>query len=352
MSKSIRRGRSFAASLLMAAAFMAQPNVGAAQTAAEFYKGKTINVIVPFSPGGYYDLGARLLARHMGNHLPGNPQMVVQNQPGGGGIGLANRLGAGANNDGTMIAVLQRGLPLLALTGDKNVRFDPLTITWLGSISAYSTDAFILAINASHPVKKVEELLQPGVKLKVGANQAGSTNLTLAVICREILGLNYEIVRGYPGASNINLAQQNGEVDGQFADVSFFATNMKAQWDAKGLTPIVQLGRRTRLPSLPDVPTARELVKDEERRAFLVFAETPFFAALPVAAPVGVPKDRADALKAAFMATAKDEAFLSEANRMRYTVDPISGDEVLAIIREAAKTPKHIIEKYKETIEK
>jgi tripartite-type tricarboxylate transporter receptor subunit TctC len=338
--------------MLLLASLIGLASGSSAQTVEQFYKGKTINVIVPFSPGGYYDLGARLLARHMGNHIPGNPQMVVQNQPGGGGIGLANRFGAGANNDGTTIAVLQRGLPLLALTGDKNVRFDPLTITWIGSISAYATDAFILAINASHPVKKVEDLLQPGVKLKVGANQSGSTNLTLAVICREILGLNYEIVRGYPGASNINLAQQSGEVDGQFADVSFFATNMKAQWDSKGLTPIVQLGRRTRLPSLPDVPMARELVNDPERKAFLEFAETPFFAALPVAAPVGLPKDRADALKAAFMATAKDEAFLGEAKRMQYTVDPISGDEVLAIIREAAKTPKHIIEKYKEMIEK
>lgn len=352
MGRNERKYRRMAAIVLCVAGLLAFGPAAIAQTVEQFYKGKTVNVIVPFSPGGYYDLGARLLARHMGNHLPGNPQMVVQNQPGGGGIGLANRFGAGVGNDGLTIAVLQRGLPLLALTGDKNVRFDPLTITWIGSISAYATDAFILAINATHPIKKVEDILKPGAKLKVGANQAGSTNLTLAVICREILGFNYEIVRGYPGASNINLAQQNGEVDGQFADVSFFATNMKAQWDAKGLTPIVQLGRRTRLPSLPDVPTARELVNDEERRAFLVFAETPFFAALPVAAPVGIPKDRADALKAAFMATAKDEAFLSEANRMRYTVDPISGDEVLAIIREAAKTPKHIIEKYKEIIEK
>lgn len=350
MNWPFRRGQSFALTAGILLAFL--PTAGMAQPVEQFYRGKSINLVVPFSPGGYYDVGARLVGRHMGNHIPGNPQIVVQNQPGGGGIGLANRLGAGANNDGTMIAVLQRGLPLLALTGDKNVRYDPLTIPWIGSISAYATDAFILAVNASHPVKHVSELRKPGVKLKVGANQSGSTNLTLALICRDILGMNYEIVRGYPGAANINLAQQNGEVDGQFADVSFFATNMKTQWESKGLTPIVQLGRRTRLESLPDVPTARELVDDPEKKAFLVFAETPFFAALPVAAPVGIPADRLDALKKAFMAMAKDDAFLGEARRMQYTVDPISGDEVLEIIREAAKTPKHIIDQYKEIIEK
>ena len=323
-----------------------------AQTAEQFYRGKTINLIVPFSPGGYYDLGARLVGRHMSAHIPGQPQIVVQNQASAGGLGLANRFGAGVNNDGLQIGVLQRGLALFALTGDRNVRFDPLTITWIGSVSAYSTDAFILAVNASHPVKTVDDLRKAGAKLKVGANQSGSTNLMLALISREILGLHYEIVRGYPGAQNINLAQQSGEVDAQFADVSFFATAMKAQWESRGLTPIVQLGRRTRLPELANVPTARELVSDPESRAFMVFAETPFFAALPVAGPVGIPKDRADALKTAFMAMAKDATFLGEAKKINYTVDPISGDEVLAIIKEAAKTPKHIIERYKEIIEK
>ena len=338
------------AAVMLTVALAAAARPACAQSPEQFYRGKSINVVVPFSPGGYYDVGARLMARHIGNHVPGAPQIVVQNQP--GGIGLANRLGAGANNDGTMIGILQRGLPLLALTGDKNVRYDPLTIPWIGSLSAYASDAFILAINASHPVMNAQDLRRQGVKLKVGANQSGSTNLTLALICREILGFDYEIVRGYPGAANINLAQQNGEVDGQFADVSFFATNMKSQWEAKGLRAIVQLGRRTRLPELADVPTARELVDDPDKKAFLVFAETPFFAALPLAAPVGTPKDRVDALKAAFMAMAKDEAFLGEARRMQYTVDPISGDEVLEIIREAAKTPRHIIEQYKAIIEK
>ncbi len=323
-----------------------------AQTAEQFYRGKTLNVIVPFAPGGYYDTGARLVGRHIGNHVPGTPKVVVQNQPSAGGLGLANRFGAGVNNDGLTIGVLQRGLPLLALTGDKNVRFDPLTMNWLGSISAYSSDAFVLGINTGSNVKSATELMSGKVKVKIGANQSGSTNLSLALIARDILGFKYEIVRGYRGASQINMAQQSNEVDGQFADLSFFKVNMRAQWQAGKIVPIVQLGRRERLAELKDVPTARELVTDPARKAFLVFAESPFFMALPVAAPVGIRKERIDALKIAFIAMAKSPAFLGEARKMNYVVDPISGDAVLDIIREAAKTPKEIIAQYKQIIAK
>ncbi|MGE3645111.1 MAG: Bug family tripartite tricarboxylate transporter substrate binding protein [Beijerinckiaceae bacterium] len=320
--------------------------------AAQFYRGKTVNLIVPFAPGGYYDTGARLVGRHIGNHIPGKPRVVVQNQPGAGGLGLANRFGAGAGNDGLTIGVLQRGLPLLALTGDKNVRFDPLTMNWLGSISAYSQDAFVLAVNTSAGVKSAAEVLNGSGKLKIGGNQSGSTNLTLALIAREILGFKYEIVRGYRGASQINMAQQSGEVDGQFADLSFFKTNMRAQWQGGKLVPIVQLGRRERLAELKDVPTARELVTDPKKKAFLIFAESPFFMALPVAAPVGIPAERVAALKAAFVAMGKDPAFLGEAKKINYVVDPISGDAVLDIVKEAAKTPRDVIEQYKQIIAK
>jgi len=321
-----------------------------AQTVEQFYAGKTINFIVPFSAGGYYDSGARLFARYMGQYIPGKPSIVVQNQPSAGGIGLANRFGVG-DGDGLTIGTLQRGLPQLALTGDPTVRFDPLKITWIGSMSAYATDSYILAINASHPVKKIEESALQGVKLRIGSNRSGSTNLTIAIVAQHALGLKYEIVRGYPGAADINLAQQRNEVDGQFADVSFFANNMRDIWEKGGLTPLLQTGRSTRLPSLPDVPLARELTKTPEMRALLEFAEMPFEMALPVAAPANIPKDRASALKKAFEEAAKDPALLADAKKMNFVIDPISGDEVLAVIQRAAKTPRSVIDLYKKLIE-
>jgi len=299
-----------------------------AQTPEQFYAGKTIAVIVPFSAGGYYDSGGRLLARHIGQYIPGKPNLVVQNQPSGGGIGLANRFAVG-ENDGTLLGTLQRGLPQLALTGDPNVRFDPLKLTWIGSLSAYATDSYILAINASHQVKRIEELRGPGAPLlRIGSNRSGSTNLTIALVVQHALGLKHEIVRGYPGAADINLAQQRSEVDGQYADVSFFQTNMRDIWEKGGLRTLVQ-----------------------EMKALLEFAEMPFEMALPVAAPANIPKDRAAALKKAFDAMASDANFLAEAKKMNFVVDPISGDEVLAIIQRAAKTPKGVIDLYKKLIE-
>jgi tripartite-type tricarboxylate transporter receptor subunit TctC len=335
-----------AAGLLLALTPAAQ-----AQTVEQFYTGKTINVIVPFSAGGIYDTTGRLIARNMGQFIPGKPNIVVQNQPSGGGIGLANRFAAG-EGDGTLIGTVQRGLPQLALTGDPNVRFDPLKLTWIGSLSAYESDSYILAVNASHSVRRIEDLRGPSApQLRIGSNRAGSTNLTIALVVQHALGLRHEIVRGYPGAADINLAQQRNEVDGQYADVSFFQTNMRDIWERGGLRPLVQTGRKSRLASLPDVPLARELTSDPAMRALLEFAEMPFEMALPVAAPANMPKDRAAALKAAFDAMGKDAGFLSDAKKMNFLVDPISGDEVLAIIQRAAKTPREVIDLYKKLIE-
>ena len=338
------------ANLLAALALFTVASNASAQTVEQFYAGKSINFIVPFSAGGYYDSGARLFARHMGQYIPGKPSIVVQNQPSAGGIGLANRFGVG-DGDGLTIGTLQRGLPQLALTGDPTVRFDPLKITWIGSMSAYATDSYILAINASHPLKKIEDAAREGMKLRIGSNRSGSTNLTIAIVAQHALGLKYEIVRGYPGAADINLAQQRNEVDGQFADVSFFANNMRDIWEKGGLTPLLQTGRSTRLPSLPDVPLARELTKTPEMRALLEFAEMPFEMALPVAAPANIPRDRAAALKKAFNEAARDPALLTDAKKMNFVIDPITGDEVLAVIERAAKTPRSVIDLYKKLIE-
>ena len=338
------------ANLLAALALFTVASNASAQTVEQFYAGKSINFIVPFSAGGYYDSGARLFARHMGQYIPGKPSIVVQNQPSAAGIGLANRFGVG-DGDGLTIGTLQRGLPQLALTGDPTVRFDPLKITWIGSMSAYATDSYILAINASHPLKKIEDAAREGMKLRIGSNRSGSTNLTIAIVAQHALGLKYEIVRGYPGAADINLAQQRNEVDGQFADVSFFANNMRDIWEKGGLTPLLQTGRSTRLPSLPDVPLARELTKTPEMRALLEFAEMPFEMALPVAAPANIPRDRAAALKRAFEEAARDPALLADAKKMNFVIDPISGDEVLAVIQRAAQTPRSVIDLYKKLIE-
>ena len=329
------------------AALLVLPTAAHAQTPAQFYAGRTVNLIVPFAPGGYYDIGARLMGRHLGRHIPGKPTVVVQNQPGTGGLPQANRFGSGADADGALIGVLQRGIPQLSLMGDPNARFDPLKITWLGSISGYSNDAYLLFVSATHAAKTAADLKTPGVKAILGSNQVASTNYMLARVTKGVLGLNVDIVRGFPGANEIMLAQLRGEVDGQLADYSSLTAGMGDAWNKKQLTPLVQFARRTRHPDLPDVPMAHELVSDPQAAALLAFAELPFYMALPLAGPAGIPPDRAAALKAAFVAMGRDPAFHAEAKAINTLIDPVDGDTVLGLIAKAAQTPKDVIARYK-----
>jgi tripartite-type tricarboxylate transporter receptor subunit TctC len=148
-----------------------------AQTVEQFYKGRTITLYVASAPGGINDLTARLIAKHMPNFLAGKPTIVVQNLAGANGLALANRLYVNAEKDGSVIAILERGTPQLAIQGDPNVRFDPLKLTWLGSVSSYANDAYLLQVNASFPAKTVADLEKPGTPARLGTTGAGATNL-------------------------------------------------------------------------------------------------------------------------------------------------------------------------------
>jgi tripartite-type tricarboxylate transporter receptor subunit TctC len=326
------------------------PRQAAAQTAEKFYAGRTITLIVPFGPGGYYDIGARLIARHLGDTIPGKPRVIVQNQPSAGGIGLANRFAAGADNDGSVIGVLQRAVPQYGLIGYQSVRFDPLKMNWIGSLSAYASDSYVLIVNAAHKAKTIAELQKGDVKTRLGAGRSGSANLVYALVAKDLFNLNIDLVRGYEGTAPIFLALQRGEVDGLFADFSTIKVALSDMWHKREVVPIVQFGRKTRFHELADVPTARELVTDPVQQKFLTFAELPFFIALPVAAPTGVPADRIQALQAAFMTMAMDQTFVDDSKIMNYAVDPISGEAVLKQIAEASTTPADLLARFKEMV--
>jgi tripartite-type tricarboxylate transporter receptor subunit TctC len=319
----------------------------AAQTAEQFYTGRTINVVVPYSPGGYYDIGARLVARHLGKHIVGKPNIIVQNQPQAGGIGLANRFASGADSDGTVLGVLQRAVPQYAFIGYQSAKFDPLKLNWIGSLSAYETDSYVMVLNAKHPATTLAGLRDPNVKTRLGSGRSGSANLIFALVAKQVLDLNLDIVRGYDGTAPIFLAEQRGEVDGLFADFSTVKVAAADSWKTKQIVPVVQFGRKTRLPDLADVPTSRELVKDPAALSFLEFAEMPFFIALPIAAPAGIPADRLKAVQDGFMEMAGDQAFLDDATKMHFEVDPISGAAVVEAIAKAAKTPADVMAQFK-----
>ena len=324
------------------------PQAASAQTAEQFYKGRSVTLIVGFAPGGINDISARVVGRHLGRFIPGSPTIVVQNIPGAGGLGAANRLYNVAEKDGSVIAGLGRSVPQLAIQGAPNVSFDPHKLTWLGSLSAYTNDAYLLTVIARHPAKTIEDVNKPGMAVNLGTDRAGATNVVFSLIAKEVLGLQVNLVRGYQGAAPIFIAMQRGEVDGQVIGLSSIMAGQRALWNDKELRPLLQFGRLTRLPELPDVPTGREIAKDDKAKALLEFAELPFFMAMPFAAPPDVPADRARALQDAFMAMCRDQSFVDEARKLGLDISPIDGDRITNLLTRAAATPKDVIDRFNE----
>jgi len=342
----MRSAIAFAFALIVAAANAAQ-----AQSVEQFYKGRQLAMIVGTSPGGINDITARFVARHLGRFIPGNPTLVVQNQPGAGGIASANRLYNVLDRDGSVIVKLERAVPMLAIQGDPAVNFDPLKITWLGSLSSYARDSYLMLVMATNPVTSVDELKQSGKKsITLGGDNAASSNLIFATIAKEVLGLNIKVVRGYTGAAPMFLAMQSGELDGQIIGFSSVRTGQRDLWSHGAFRPLLQFGRATRLPDFPDVPTANELTKDANALALLDFANSQFAISLPFALPPGVPEDRAKALQAAFMAMCADPAVLADAEKLGIEMSPIDGTSVLKSIARAAATPREVIARYNKLV--
>jgi tripartite-type tricarboxylate transporter receptor subunit TctC len=318
-----------------------------AQSVEQFYKGRQMTMVVGTAPGGINDITARFVARHLGQFIPGNPSIVVQNQPGAGGIASANRLYNTFERDGSVIVKLERAVPMLAIQGDPAVNFDPQKITWLGSLSSYAKDSYLMLVMAKNPIQSVDELKAPGkASVTLGGDNAASSNLIFATIAKEVLGLNIKVVRGYTGAAPMFLAMQSGELDGQIIGYSSVRTGQRDLWSHHAFRPLLQFGRSTRLADFPDVPTANELTKDPNALALLDFANSQFAISLPFAAPPGVPADRVAALRTAFMAMCGDQAVLDEAEKLGVEMSPIDGDTVLKSIAHAAATPRDVIARY------
>lgn len=310
-----------------------------AQAPSSFYAGKTINLMVGSTPGGYYDMAGRTVARHLGRFIPGHPAIVVQNQPGAGGVALVNKLAHTLPRDGTAIVVMSRALPQLALTGDPNADFDPLAFTWLGSLSSYKDDGYLMTISASSPVRSLADIRGGGRTVHLGGTRTGSTNITFALLARDLIHLNIDLVRGFPGANQIWLAMESGELDGQFVDLSAIMVGRPNLWKEKKLRPLMAFGRTERFPELPDVPIARELISNPDDLALLKFAEMPFFMATPFAAPPALPAERTNILKTGFMAMATDSAFRAEMEKVGIRTSPIDGTAIRDLIAEAARAP-------------
>ena len=326
------------------------PSAFAQDSVESFYRGRNIMLTVPTSPGGINDLSGRLVGRHLGRFIPGAPNIVVQNVPGGGGLVAANKLYNTSERDGTVLSIIQRGTMQLQIQGNHNAKFDPKAFTWLGSLSSFADDAYLLLVNDGHPAKSAADLRKAGQVVKLGGDQPGSTNLTFALLAKTVLGLNIDVVRGYPGAAPMFLAMERGELDGQVIGYNSVRAGQPFIWQNKKVRPLVQFGRVTRLAAFPDVPTGRELALDDRLRALVEFAELPFFMALPFLAPPGLPADRAAALQKAFMEMVRDKDFISDAEKVNIELSPIDGTAVRDLVVRSAATPKDVIALYNEMV--
>ena len=335
-----RRTTSVIAALAMALAGAAAS--ARADAVAEFYRPRQVNLIVGYGPGGGYDVYARLLARHLSRFIPGNPGVVVQNMPGAGSLRAVNYLYNIAPRDGTAIALFSRNMPLIGLLGgNPNVLFNPRKLTWLGSSSSYRNDAYVLIVRKDAPVKSIEEARRPGhPPLVLGGTAEGATGNDVPIILRDTIGLHVKQVVGYPDSGAIFLAMERGEVHGRTVDLSS-VRSVKPEWlkPDSGYRVLLQFARATRLADYPDVPTARELAKNEAARSLIELAELPYTLSRPFAAPPEVPAERAGALQRAFLAVHEDAGYLEDAARMRVDVSPIGGADVLRAIERIAGSP-------------
>jgi tripartite-type tricarboxylate transporter receptor subunit TctC len=342
--------------LRMTAALLAlalAATIARADAVADFYRGKQISLIVGYGTGGGYDVYGRLIARHLGRHIPGNPNVVVQNMPGAGSLRAVNHLYNTAPKDGTAIATFGRDMPLIGIIGhNPNVRFDTRKFTWLGTSSSYANDAYFLWVRADAEVKSIDDARRPGgPPLVLGGTGEGSAGNDVPVVLRDALGLNIKLISGYPDGNGLFIAVDRKELDGRLVGLSATQSTYP-QWlrPGSGMRILLQFARVTRHPQFPDVPTARELALNDRSRALIELAELSNRLSRPFAAPPGVPEDRAKALQAAFLAVHKDPLYLDEAARLKVDVSPLGAAEVMRAIDDISAAPPELLDYMKKLL--
>jgi tripartite-type tricarboxylate transporter receptor subunit TctC len=319
--------------------------VGAARADAveDFYKGRSVSIVVATSSGGAYDILARVLAKHIGNHIPGKPSVNVKNMPGGGGIVGTNWLYNIAEKDGTVIGALLNIGPLEQVFGTEGVRYDATKFTYLGSSDP---ETGFLALWHTTPVKSVEELRTKEVT--VATSGPTSSPAFFARLQVEVLKLKLKMISGYPGQNEALLAMEQGEVNGYPSIFYSSLTAFKPQWVKDGIIKLmVQFGTKTR-PEFPNVPSMMDMVTDPEDRQLAQAAFVLTDIGRPYILPPGVPADRAAAVKTAMRDTFADPAFIADAKQAGLQVDaPQTSEQVQSLIDRVYKSPAKVIERLK-----
>jgi tripartite-type tricarboxylate transporter receptor subunit TctC len=309
----------------------------------DYFAGKTITLSTHSERGGGYETYLRLIAQHMGRHIPGQPSFAILNQPGGGGLQAVNHAANVAPQDGTFLTIVSQSVPVVEATGGPGLETSLAAFKWIGNFTRANN---VTVTWTTSNVKTIADAMAREVV--VGATGAGTSSEMGPTLYNSLLGTRFKIVVGYKGAEEINEAMRRGEVDGRANSTwaSIKLTLLDA-FKAGQVNVLIQMGMRKEA-ELQDVPLLTDLVRgDPKKEAIARFMSLSVTAARPLAAPPGVPDERVAVLRRAFDATMKDPAFLAAARERGSEIDPMTGEETQAIVTAFLATPKQVREDLK-----
>jgi hypothetical protein len=309
---------------------------------ADFYRGKTVTVLIGVGVGGEYDLQARLVARHIGKHIPGNPTVVPQNMTGAGGLRMINYLYNVAPKDGTQIGMIANAFPAMQAVGTSGVQFDAGKMNWIGTIAPVNET---LAVWHTTGVKSIEDARKR--EIVAGASGRGAITFIYPQMMNELLGTKFKIVTGYPGGNQINLAMERGEIEARNNTWSSWKATKAAWLKEKKIVIIAQAGPRA--PDL-DAPSVEEAARTPQERQIIELVVSGTQLGRPLATNAA-PPERVAALRAAYAATMKDPEFLAETKAMNFEVQPVLGEQMQRIVEKVLSTPKDVAAKAKRLLE-
>jgi hypothetical protein len=322
------------------AAAVAAPREGVRADEADFYRGKTISVIVGFGPGGGYDIYARLLARYLGNHIPGQPNVVVQNMEGAGSVRAANYVYSVAPKDGTVIAAVNQNMPMYQMLGGAGAQFNAANMNWLGSM-AYSNGT--LYTWSKSGIRTLDDAKTSEVVL--GGVGTTSDSFIYPTLINGLIGTRFKVINGYAGTKEIHLAMERGEVMGRGGNTWASLSSSNPDWVTdKKVNILVQIGFKPE-PEISEVPLLIDLVKSEAEKQIVTMVTLPTALGYTDWLAPEVPSARMALLRAAYEATLHDKAFLDDAAQHGMLIRPQSSAEIAALINRANAAPKPVLER-------
>jgi tripartite-type tricarboxylate transporter receptor subunit TctC len=323
---------------LLAVLFTTLP-AAAQDDVAAFYRGKVVRIVVGVGVGSGYDINARLLARYLPKYIPGNPSAIVQNQPGAGSLTMTNQLYAGGPFDGTAIGASFNGLPTAPLLQPAGARFEATKINWIGSTNRETQAMYVWA---AAPLMTLDDLKTK--EMIVGAQAPGSTQYDYPKLAEKLFGWKFKVITGYEATPKIHLAMERGEVHGTWANWSTLKAIAEPWIKEKKIRILAQWALRKH-PEMPDVPLILDQAKTDEQRQALHLALARLEFGRPFFMPPNVPPGRVVAMRRAFDATMKDKDFIAEADKLKIEIDPLTGEQVAALIADIYKTPTETVER-------